>query len=237
MYIESLNTFTHFLADSKRSLDDISKYLVLHTFKHLQPRAIYIGEAEESGNLILKTSFGFEPQYIKQWTRIPLTLSIPVVETIKSGEPLFLKSQEDFFGAYPEVEQLGEVDREWTSCIASPVGNLGSYFLVLNKVPVENKEHKCFLKAIGNLIALHFQEFPHMNPNQKRKSEGVQMLSARQSIIRDLLAKGYTNAEIANEIGYSESLVRQESIAIYSALHISGRKELIRQTDNSETKA
>jgi DNA-binding NarL/FixJ family response regulator len=42
-----------------------------------------------------------------------------------------------------------------------------------------------------------------------------------------MLSKGATNSEIALEIGYSESLIRQETIEIYRTLGVSGRKELI----------
>jgi DNA-binding NarL/FixJ family response regulator len=35
-----------------------------------------------------------------------------------------------------------------------------------------------------------------------------------------------TNAQIAHEIGYSESLIRQETVVIYRKLGVSGRKEI-----------
>ena len=41
------------------------------------------------------------------------------------------------------------------------------------------------------------------------------------------MCKGFTNAQIAAEIGYSESLVRQETIQIFRILGVSGRKEII----------
>jgi DNA-binding NarL/FixJ family response regulator len=51
----------------------------------------------------------------------------------------------------------------------------------------------------------------------------------------NLLAKGFTNAQIAQEIGYSESLVRQETIAIYAALRVSGRREHIKSVEDGES--
>lgn len=36
-----------------------------------------------------------------------------------------------------------------------------------------------------------------------------------------------TNAAIASELGYSESLIRQETIIIYRKLGVSGRKDLL----------
>ena len=48
------------------------------------------------------------------------------------------------------------------------------------------------------------------------------------------MENGYTNIAIANEIGYSESLVKQETMAIFSILNISGRKELLNYSENNE---
>ena len=56
----------------------------------------------------------------------------------------------------------------------------------------------------------------------------------RQMLIKKLIENGYTNIAIANEIGYSESLVKQETMAIYSALNIAGRKELLKFSETQE---
>jgi len=41
-----------------------------------------------------------------------------------------------------------------------------------------------------------------------------------------LIEDGNTNFAIAEKLGYSESLIRQESIAIYRKLGILGRRDL-----------
>ena len=51
-------------------------------------------------------------------------------------------------------------------------------------------------------------------------------LSIREQKIVELIREGLTNAEIATSLGYSESLIRQETVAIYRKLGVSGRKEL-----------
>ena len=52
-------------------------------------------------------------------------------------------------------------------------------------------------------------------------------LTNREQVILGLIITGATNIEIAGEIGFSESLVRQETIAIYNLLGVSGRKEIL----------
>jgi DNA-binding NarL/FixJ family response regulator len=51
-------------------------------------------------------------------------------------------------------------------------------------------------------------------------------LTARQSEILALMKNGLTNDEIALKIGYSASLVKQETMLIFSKLGVSGRKNL-----------
>ncbi|MEI7562121.1 MAG: LuxR C-terminal-related transcriptional regulator [Actinomycetes bacterium] len=51
-------------------------------------------------------------------------------------------------------------------------------------------------------------------------------LTARQSEILIQMKTGMTNDEIATAIGYSSSLVKQESMLIFSKLGISGRRDL-----------
>ena len=52
-------------------------------------------------------------------------------------------------------------------------------------------------------------------------------LTKRQAVILDLMKAHKTNATIATELGYSESLIRQQTIIIYRKLGVSGRKDLI----------
>jgi LuxR family maltose regulon positive regulatory protein len=51
-------------------------------------------------------------------------------------------------------------------------------------------------------------------------------LTPRQEKILDLMRSGLTNEDIAQKIGYSSSLVKQETMLIFSKLGVSGRKDL-----------
>jgi DNA-binding NarL/FixJ family response regulator len=51
-------------------------------------------------------------------------------------------------------------------------------------------------------------------------------LTERQDLILTLIQQGLTNVIIAQRLGYSESLIRQETIAIYKKLRVNGRRDL-----------
>lgn len=62
----------------------------------------------------------------------------------------------------------------------------------------------------------------HIPPLQMQNRE----LTSRQARILELIKEDRTNASIATILGYSESLIRQETIIIYKKPGIDGRREL-----------
>ena len=86
--------------------------------------------------------------------------------------------------------------------------------------------------TIGSISGLAFKIALDCNWNAySRKSQNVgannQAPTPRQEIIIKRLKSGLSNKAIALELGYSESLIRQETIAIYKIFNVAGRKELI----------
>jgi DNA-binding CsgD family transcriptional regulator len=72
--------------------------------------------------------------------------------------------------------------------------------------------------------------------HSKSISKNVQIVSnsltKRQEHILEMIKEGRTNGSIASILGYSESLVRQETIIIYRKLGIAGRNELRKRTES-----
>jgi len=52
-------------------------------------------------------------------------------------------------------------------------------------------------------------------------------LTFRQREVLRMLSLQYTNGEIANQIGYSLSTIRQETMRIYEILGVSNRREAV----------
>lgn len=55
-----------------------------------------------------------------------------------------------------------------------------------------------------------------------------EQLTDRQVRILGLMAKGLTNSQISKRVGFSESTVRQETMAIYRYFGVGGRREAVR---------
>lgn len=62
----------------------------------------------------------------------------------------------------------------------------------------------------------------------RRRSSPPGALTDRQMRILGLMAKGLTNSQISKRVGFSESTVRQETMAIYRYFGVGGRREAVR---------
>jgi DNA-binding CsgD family transcriptional regulator len=113
-----------------------------------------------------------------------------------------------------------------------PILPYGVVGMVLDAQPSEEEELSHFARAIGSMLALQLSRIPIYGSSKAKdgkKKIGRQSieLTERQKIIHQLMLKGFTNAQIAAEVGYSESLVRQETIQIFRVLGVSDRVRVL----------
>ena len=59
----------------------------------------------------------------------------------------------------------------------------------------------------------------------RQQGTSRRVLSRRQNNILNLIREKLTNREIGDELGYSESTIRQETMRIYQILHVNNRRE------------
>jgi DNA-binding CsgD family transcriptional regulator len=228
MFTKEILGLCDYLAQSRRSLDELCEFLTVVTFSFLSPRALYIGEIASDGYIDLRSAFGFDEFSVARWSRIPMTVKIPLTESIAKNECILVPNPKVFLKSYPDLKELGEIDTNWKTSLAVPIQRHGAFYLVLHGEPEMSSEFEHLLRSVGNLILIHLRELQPLHEKPAVKISTATKLTTRQTLIHNLLVHGYTNPEIAREIGYSESLVRQETITIYAFLGVSGRKELIR---------
>ena len=127
----------------------------------------------------------------------------------------------------PELEFL----EEWKTGVTIPVYPIGGMAMRTSKDLELTESMNVFYIAIGSLLGLYASRLPKKLIEEvvilKTKIELPKVaLTDRQIVITGMLERGFNNAQIAQEIGYSESLVRQETVAIYRKLEVSGRKQM-----------
>jgi DNA-binding CsgD family transcriptional regulator len=231
MYLFRVQELAKFLMRPGVTNPEVCKFLVLETFAPWKPAAFFAAEITEDGYLAAVGSFGLNPKTIQAWGNIPLTQDLPLTEAVKTNSFLVVKPTK-VFEDFPLLKNYSDIPEDWDSHLICPVLPFGVFSLTLQSVPEVDSEFESFARTAGSLVALHFtkanlkiETFSRKKTVSDQKRSGE--LTERQLIIKALMEKGYTNAAIAAEIEYSESLVRQETMMIYSTLNVSGRKDLL----------
>ena len=232
MFLERVAELAKFLTDVERTADELARHLALKTFSVVSPAALYIAEITDDGYVSPVGSFGFEISTFANWSRFPLSMHAPITEAVRQDKCITVVASQEKIQEHSIVNEIGIISSKWEAMMAWPMLPYGVGFALLEKKPSTHHEFDLFLRSVGSVVALHHSKIQrreglsHRGKNSKRKRESVE-LTKRQRVIYELLCKGATNAVVAAEIGYSESLVRQETIEIYRILGVNGRKELI----------
>lgn len=230
MQSANILAFSDFLAREPKSYNEISQFLVMNTFRDESCLTIYIGELIETGVVCALGGFGWNEMEYASITDLPIQSKFPITDAIRFNEVLVLKNDESFRTNYPLMQEL-KTSVEWKTGVAIPVYPIGGMALYSAQEIELTESMKVFFVAIGSLLGLYASRLPKalvaVALTAKEKIDLPQVpLSDRQLVIAGLLERGFNNAQIGLEIGYSESLIRQETVAIYRKLQVTGRKAL-----------
>ena len=230
MYSKKILAFSNFLAHEPHSYNEIAQFLAMNTFSEEQASCIYIGELIETGVVCTLGGFGWSSAEYASFIDLPIQSKYPITESIRSNEVFLYENNETFLETYP-LMQMFEFREDWISGIAIPaypIGGITFFSTAELQLPDATQD---FYIAIGSLLGLYASRLPKalvaVAINVKDKIDLPPIpLSDRQIVIASLLERGFNNAQIGLEIGYSESLIRQETVAIYRKLQVTGRKAM-----------
>lgn len=117
----------------------------------------------------------------------------------------------------------------WKSSLSLPIGLVHVYGLSFPSDLRSFEGINNYFESIRSLLSIYESALELKSAIGSRsflEESEIQPLSERQEKILALLKSGKTNREIADAIGYSESLVRHETMIIYKKLRVEGRHEL-----------
>jgi DNA-binding CsgD family transcriptional regulator len=174
---------------------------------------------------------------------IPLESDRPVADALRKKK-IVIGNKKELFEKYSEVQDVDNRS-SWASTAAIPTHS-GYVFAFLLQCTIEEPEHALlYFRAVCALLGFYnFEEVRARQLTRERVKNQLQNarvfaskgspLTERQELITDLIKKSKTNGQIGQMLGYSESLIRQETIIIYQKLGIEGRRELIQNKDSDQ---
>lgn len=230
MQSEKILALSNFLARQPKSYNEIAQFLVMNTFSEESFLNTYIGELIETGVVCVLGGFGWDADEYAAFTDLPIRAKFPVTDAIRTNTVIVFKHDEGFKNDYPLISEIMTCV-DWVSGVAIPVYPIGGMVFYSAKEMTSSESMEVFFIAIGSLLGLYASRLPsslaEVAINVKQRIDLPQIpLSDRQLVIAGLLERGFNNAQIAEEIGFSESLIRQETVAIYKKLQVTGRKAM-----------
>ena len=217
--------FVAHLAAKDLTEDELCEYLVTNTLSFLGVTGAWICEITNRDTVRARASFGVDQSQFSQWQEFPLDWRLPVSDALREQRFLWINTLPHWPEEYTTLHQVN-LSPEIKSMIVIPVLRVGNsngcIGFFSNQALNPDVELELMLRTVTNLVSLQITR----QKNRKTvDSASVNSLTDRQLHILSLISQKLTNGEIAEQMGYSESTIRQETMRIFDKLQVQGRHE------------
>ncbi len=218
--MSELNRFVEWLSYSP-SYKEIAQALILDYLSDLQPARIRFGQTLADDSAVVLGQFGYKDPQVPIGSPIPgkvwRSLETPDIHIISNANPIPWSPNGDVFvivlrdhgviHGHAVFEFDYSVKVEDRECV---LGRLNDYCILVSL-------YISLLSRGQNIDPIQSFTFP--------EDSRVGTLSPRQIEVLRAVVAGKTNIQIARQLGYSLSTIRQETIKIYLALSVNSRRE------------
>lgn len=192
---------------------------------------LYIGRFHRDLELSNFASFGFDalPGLIHSYERkfLPQLMT----DSIQLDSVTFIEHDSSYHELFNKATGLKD-GAIWRTTVIIPL--LPNYFGALSlqiKISDEASSREYFdaLRSVINLYLMldsKATRAPRERARIRKENRNGPNLTERQELVLELIQEGKTNRTIALSMGYSESLIRQETMVIYRKLGIEGRRDI-----------
>ncbi|MFM9135180.1 MAG: response regulator transcription factor [bacterium] len=208
------------------SMDDFAEYLTLTGLRDFGARSCAIAAVDSGGGLRMLGAFGPAAEDDERSRRLTVWDDDPLAVAILEGTCLL--------GMRERASDAGL--RYVALPIAAPGRTYGGIivdFDASSTLPARCIRH---MRHVSDLLVLVWS-FEPAHVARPPDGRARRALTSRQAAILRLIDDGLTNAGIARRIGFSESTVRQEIMAIFRALGARTRHEAVLLAQESGTLA
>lgn len=188
--------------------------------------AISTAKLRSDGWIVTDFQHGFHEH--TEFEPVTIDMDAPGAQALRHLKLLFANRttlKEDFKDTGCNVPYL---DNE--TGIYFPTSPTRLFRFAMNGRLEKHQELLSYYECVRSVLIL-WENLVQIEKSDRREVASVEpssnLLTVRQEKILELLRDGMTNAEIAKQIGFSDSLVKQETILIYKKLGVSGRKDLV----------
>ena len=219
-HLNSLLAITQLLS-TKPALDELCNFLSLKHCPSGEVSRVYFAKILDENNLRVEAAHGFEPENCYVGKVFPLEIGRPSGRAILENNIIIEVNKPEYYVKYPAIKNA-PIPYPWSSQVSIPIGN--QYFMQCGRYVPMSEGDELFYQNLQSLMQIYFTRIGKVS--LEVGDLFGKSLTPRQEKILDLMRSGLTNEDIAQKIGYSSSLVKQETMLIFSKLGVSGRKDL-----------
>lgn len=229
-YLENLNALTRNFQMNSLSSHEVCRLVALTLFPSNPASAAAIVELDEEGTYSLKSAFGLTDQERAQWRGIPISQNSPVMDAVRTGQVVCVAGYEDEVARYPGSWGVA-TGADLAPIITVPLRKYGSTIgalAILGSDVILTDDCVVYLEIVAGLVALALQSNERQIRDTKltvREALAGQLLTSREELVQALMSTGKTNREIAEDLSFSESTIRQDAISLFSKLGVKTRRE------------
>jgi DNA-binding CsgD family transcriptional regulator len=225
--------FACFVA-AQPTMEETAQHLVLTSMRDFETRGAQIYAFHPAGIIALVGSFGVVHPSLPLPHEFSIWEHVPAADAIRQDMPIHFESPA---GPTRECTRMTEGGNAHyaTSVFPLKLGSIRLGALQLDHLSLPKTKHYFeSLSGVCTILGLYLALLsPQSVPAKKSKAFSLRdnlplRLSTRQSAILQFLSRGFTNPQIAQRIGFSDSTVRQETMVIYRFLGVHDRREAVR---------
>jgi DNA-binding CsgD family transcriptional regulator len=221
-HLDKLLIITQYLA-SKPTLEQLTTFLSLNHCPSGEISSVYIAKIVKNESVVIETAHGFQAdEFVQIGRHWPLEITRPSGRSILENQILFDEVNSEYYSRYPALGHDEKITYPSSTKVSIPINSL--YFMQIGRYCSFTEPDMPFYQNIQSLLQIYFSRIGKVSLGIGDLSG--KPLTSRQKVVLDYMKQGLTNEEIAVKIGFSTSLVKQESMLIFSKLGISGRKGL-----------
>ena len=225
-YLDLVTQLNEYLEIKRPSLDELVHFLTARTLQPWGAERAFIARVDRDGVFRDISFFGFQFENSTGWDEIHISDRVPMADAARSGS-IVVANEEHITKVYKAL-----VDRRSSrigrSIIDVPIlkggVSIGVMGIVFEGDTPTDESFLPFLRSLASCIVFAIDDSRRKMPIQRNAGPQIE-LTERQKQILVMMSQGLTNAAIAIRLGFSESLIRQETVKIYRNLNVKNRHE------------
>lgn len=227
--IEAIASLASVIQDDPEP-DQLASHLALKVLGSLDCRAVALGVISKEGFLDLIGYYGLSQVTISPYIRMPLWTQLPMTETVRTGEFIFIETYDEFVARYPDM--IESIEHKDAITIASPIKHrgmvIGSIAFSSMKSPSDDFRTNPMTEAALALVGLYMKSFISKKSIVVNNHSGeIKNLSARQKQIIELFRDELTTEQMAARLRFSSSTIKQDIIKIYEIFGVNTREQVV----------